>query len=204
MENKISEIFTMEVGQFRIKADDIIIVDILLLPNTYRLGKHLDFTKSTLGDDMSITAMVNDLKLRNIDIGNKINKLILSGFFKKSFSSSIREIFDKVAIIKGRATYCRYPSVLIRDGFPADCYLIPPQITFHVAYIISKIFTKEFLNIHNMDRIFIMSDPLEKLDQDDDDLIVVYDPSYNKVITTGSYNNPYSGDQNAGYLFFTV
>ena len=87
-------------------------------------------------------------------------------------------------------------------GLLDDLSLVPTEITFHLAYLLSHFITKEFLNIHNMDRIFIMSEPLQKFGEYDDNRIVEWDPSYKNSISTALYENPYSGDSNAGYLFF--
>ncbi len=200
MKRIISEQTTINAGWFSIKPDDIVIIDII--KNIHTLGDYLNFTKVGLSESISNADMIGELKSKGIWVDGKIERLIQSGFFKEGLSDSHHGIYDQVAIIKGRTTYCRHPSVLIRDGFPEDLYLVPPDVTFQVAYIISHFVTKTFLNIHNMDRVFIMSEPLEKLNEEDDNLIIEWDPSYGHCITTALYSNPYSGDTNAGYLFF--
>ncbi|MFA6524067.1 MAG: hypothetical protein WC264_00545 [Candidatus Paceibacterota bacterium] len=195
MKNNLIKSIEIEVGYFKIKANDIVIVDVL--PDSETLGNRFDFFEDVCDFNKPITSMVTELELRGIKLNDIIKKLIQSGFFNKNFNDSLEQISHHVAIIKGRTTHCRSPKVLIRDGLPDDFYLVPAEITFHLAYLISHFITKEFLNIHNMDRVFIMSDPLEKGDK-----IVEWDPSYNNSITTALYDNPYSGDRNAGYLFF--
>lgn len=199
-----TESLILKVGWFNMKVDDIVIFDILR--DSKKLCDHLHFTSAIRGegDDITVAAMVEDLKSRGYKIDEKIQKLILSGFFNLNLGGLFHQIFSQVGIIKGRAALTRNPSVLIRDGFPSDFFLIPPEITFQVAYIVSRIISKEFLNIHNMDRIYIMSKPLEKLDEHDDNLIVVFDPSYFEGIHTDLYNDMYGGDKNVGYLFFTI
>lgn len=202
MENNLSfRSFEIVVGCFEIKIHNIVIVDIL--PNNYTVGKYLDFLRPLGGREVeSAISMVAELESRGIKVDDKIKKLIQSEFFSKSFTEALGRMSRRVAIVKGRTTDCRSPMVLIRDGFPSDFDLVPTEITFHLAYLISHFITKEFLNIHNMDRIFIMSNPLEKFDKNDDNLIIEWDPSYNKAISTTLYENSYSGDHNAGYLFF--
>lgn len=196
---------SLDVGWFDIKFDDILVVDIR--PNEETQGNHLNFANISsfhVGEEITVANMVENLKSKGIDLSDKITKLISTDFFEKSFIDALGQIYSKAVIIKGRSTNCRSPFVLIRDGFPSDLYLVPPKITFHVAYILAHIFTKEFLNIHNLSRIFIMSEPLVKLDQYDDELIVEYNPCHTKSISTALYTNPYSGGKSTGYLFFAV
>lgn len=204
MVNKSIDSLKIEVGHFRITPQDIVTVNIL--PEKHNAsGIYLDFIESirkSSTEQKPVAVMVTELESRGIKVGDKIKKLIESGFFVQDHYEALREMFSSIAIIKGRTTTCRSPEILIRDGFPDDCILVPAEISFHVAYLISYFITKEFLNIHNMDRLFIMSGPLEKLNKHDDDLIVIWDPTYNNYISTALYENPYSGDKNAGYLFF--
>lgn len=193
----------LKVGFFDIKVSDAIIIKIN--NNDYKaLGNHLDFLPENNGfNRKSIEIMVSELKSNGVNFDDKIKKLIESGLFNKS-SDYLNNSYDCVAILKGKATNCRSPKRLISEGIPSDFFLVPIEETFSIAYLISNLFSKEFLNILGMDRIFIMSNPLEKFDKFDDDLIVEWDPSYHgKTIKTALYDNPYSGDKNAGYLFFT-
>lgn len=191
----------IEVGQFKIKTDDIIILDISPQGRLSHIGDHLDFLKGNNIDGKSIITMVSELRSRGIKTDDKIKELIQSGFFKGIYDDFRRISYSRVIIVKGKTTRCRVPAILIRDGFPSDFYLVPAEFTLHLAYVISHFITKEFLNIHNIDRLIMMSNPLEKFNVHDDDLIVAWDPSNNSVRTVLS-DNSYTGDSNAGYLFF--
>ncbi|MCL5011920.1 MAG: hypothetical protein M1320_00645 [Patescibacteria group bacterium] len=203
MENKEYALRTkVHVGCFDVSPENVVIIDIK--PNLYKSTineRILGFIEELDSKHVSITQLVQNLESQGKRVDEKIRKLISSGFFKKDFGDALREIFSSIVIIKGRATWNRSPYVLMRDGFPADFYLIPRDTLFHVAYIVSQILSKEFLNIHLIDRVFLMSDPLDKLDEHDDHRIVKWDPD-SSLIGTALYDNPYSGDQNAGYLFF--
>ena len=107
----------IKVGCFRIKVNDIVIVDIL--PDEHTIGEHLDFIVPFKNEAIKpISSMVSDLESRGIKIDTKITDLIQSGFFSKNFDGSLSRMFHSVAIIKGRATICRSPEVIIRKCLP--------------------------------------------------------------------------------------
>lgn len=192
----------IETGFFSIKANDLIFIDI---KSEYRsVRSELLKIKLKVIEEMSTSSMTDELKTRNIKLDDKVEKLIDSNFFNEDTRRFKLEIFDEVVIIKGKAAKSRSPEVLIRNGVPDGFYLIPPKITFYLAYLLTFVFSKDFLNLHNIDRIFIMSEPLEKFNEGDDNLILEWDPTYHNCIGTALYENPYSGDKNVGYLFFCL
>ncbi len=191
--------FEVVVGCFSIKFNDLVFIDVL--PDRYlndSFKKKIQEIKK-----MSNLEMLGDLENRGIKISSKIAKLIQDNFFGNG-PENFKEIYSRVAIIKGSATSVRAPKILIREGFPENFFLVPVKTTFSLAYLLTFIFTKEFLNFHNIDRIYIMSEPLEKFHEHDDNLIVTWDPSYYKGIDDTLYSNQYSGDKSTGYLFFCV
>jgi hypothetical protein len=203
---KILSSIEIDIGSFKIKVDDMVFVDISLVGKRPMINSYLNFLLPSGGvgirAEFTTLMMANELESKGIKINDKIKKLIQSGFFNLPLDVFLKRIFSQIVIIKGRTARSRSPMILIRNGFPEDFILVPTEITFHIAYLISHFITKEFLNTHNMDRVFIMSNPLEKNDGYDDDRIVEWDPTYHNSIGTCLYENPYSGDQNVGYLFF--
>ena len=197
MEKNILET-RFKFGTFMIGVEDLVFIDLDWNErNNFNILRnyHKEIYKLR---DVPLLEKVEDLEKRGMTVGDNIKERIRLGFF----SNTLYYPFDRIVIIKGRSTFSHIlERLIIKDGYPSDFHLVPANLTFDLAYTMSLILTKEFLNFHNMDQVIIMSNPLEKLSQNDDDLAVKLDPSYHKCITTAWYTKN-SGDRHTGYLFF--
>lgn len=202
MGNNLQRITVLEeIGCFSIKSDGFIIIDIY--PRSRRITtEKIKFLNELGREKIERTSILTDLVVEEIHIDEKIEKLISLGFFYDNLDKYLKYcISSQVIIVKGSSVGCRSPKTIIESGIPNGLKLVDAKSAFHVAYLLSFFATLDFLNIHNMNRLFIMSEPLEKFNEHDDNLVVRWSPRYS-TIGTGLYENPYSGDSDAGYVFY--
>lgn len=190
-----------QIGYFTITIDSFVILDIY--PSSVRTtSNQLDFLKTQDLSEMSAAIIRNSLKKKKIKVDQKIKKLISSGFFHENLAEALRiGIRHKIIIVKGGSMESRSPKSIMNAGLPPNFGLVDSRSSFYLAYLLSRFATSDFLSVHNIDRLYIMSDPLEKIDKYDDNLIVEWDPAL-KSIGTALYDNNYSGDKSVGYVFF--
>lgn len=204
MKNTSAHSINISIGQFNIGANDLVFVDLVNKYNRYYMGKHLDFLNKK---DRMITPleMLTDLKSRGIEVSDEVKELIESGFFNKTIYEFNQEAHSKIVLVKGPALNFHTPSVIIRDGLPNEFLLIPSDLTFQLTWILSHFLSKEFLGIHNIYHVFIMSNPLADLSQKGSQVILEWNPNYSDkgMIETSLYDNVHTGGYSSGYLFFT-
>lgn len=198
MQTSILRYPIMNVGCLKIEAKDLVFID--LKPGKGTFSKSLHGKMQEI-KHISISEMVRDLNAREIPISGKISKLIESNFFGYDHEN-FKEIFSNIVILKGRATKEHNLKHIIKEGLPDDFSLVPVKVTLRVAYLATFIFSKEFLNLHNLDKVVIMSEPLEKFEQHQNDYLIEWDPSFGHRIGTALYDNHLTGDDGTGYLFF--
>jgi hypothetical protein len=188
----------IEHGLFRIKLDDIVILDVLSV--YHNLRENFKFIpKDDLSESRTISDLVKEMRANGIRITDGVLDLISKNSFVNTFEDfRFNSGYGSIAIIKGRAINSRSPKSVIDRGLPPCLEPLSSKNTFHFAYLISHFLTQQFINIHNIYNILIMSDPFN----DGKDLIQ-WTPALGDepILSAALYDNPYTGSKNMGFLF---
>ncbi len=115
--------------------------------------------------------------------------------------------FSGIVILKAIEIGQISPKVLQRDlVLPEGVRLVPANIAYQITFLLSHCITENFMKVFDLYRILIMNEPLEKIDKNDDNLIMELSPSRkednNKArIELALYENPYSINKGDGLCF---
>lgn len=143
------------------------------------------------------------LDSKNIFVHEKIKMrkklfsfLDLYGFWSGCFSG--------IVILKAVEVGQISPKTLQRDlVLPEGIRLVPAKMAYQIAFLLSQCTTENFMKVFDLYRILIMNEPLEKIDKNDDNLIMELSPSRKKDnnkarIELALYENPYSINKGDG------
>lgn len=120
------------------------------------------------------------------------------------------ECFSGIVILKAVEVGQISPMVLQRDlVLPKNVKLVPAKMAYQIAFLLSHCMTENFMKVFDLYRILIMNEPLEKIDKNDDALIVEVSPPRKKHgtgpvkarIELSLFENPYSINRGDGLCF---
>lgn len=146
------------------------------------------------------------LDSKNIFIHERI-KLRKEFFSFLNLHSFWGEGFSGIVILKAVEVGQISPMALQRDlVLPEKVKLVPAKMAYQIAFLLSHCMTENFMKVFDLYRILIMNEPLEKIDKNDDSLIMELSPSRKKRNTKAQielalFKNPYSINKGDGLCF---